>query len=48
MKKKVTIGLTVIACVALCATVWLRSAEVGNLPANPVKTSVNRSGDKTE
>ncbi|MFZ5944441.1 MAG: DUF6550 family protein [Bacillota bacterium] len=35
-----TAGIAVIACVALCATVWPRSAEVGDLPTEPVKTAV--------
>lgn len=39
MKKQIIIGITVVACVALCATVWLRDAEVGNLPAMPVKAA---------
>lgn len=30
-----------IACVALCAAVWPRSARDGDLPAVPVKTAVN-------
>ncbi len=41
MKKQIIIGITVAACVALCATVWLRDAEVGNLPAMPVKATVS-------
>lgn len=41
MKKQIIAGIAVIACVALCAAVWPRSAEVENLPAEPVKTAVN-------
>lgn len=40
MKKQTIAGIAVIACVALCAAVWPRSAEVGDLPAEPVKTTV--------
>ena len=40
MKKQILAGITVIACVALCAAVWPRSAEVEDLPAEPVKTAV--------
>ena len=40
MKKQIVAGITVIACVALCAAVWPRSAEVGNLPAEPIKAAV--------
>ncbi|OPY56599.1 MAG: hypothetical protein A4E55_02010 [Pelotomaculum sp. PtaU1.Bin035] len=32
MKKQMITGIAVIACVALCAAVWPRSAEVGDLP----------------
>lgn len=39
--KKITAGITIIACVALCAAVWQRSAEVGDLPAKPVKIAVS-------
>ena len=38
--KKITTGIAVIACVALCAAVWPRSAEVGDLPTEPVNTAV--------
>ena len=38
--KKITAGITVIACVALCAAVWPRIAEVGDLPVGQVKTAV--------
>lgn len=42
MKKQIIIvGISVIACVALCATVWQRNAEVGDLPAESVKTVVS-------
>lgn len=39
--KKIIPGLAVIACVALCAVVWPRSDEIGDLPAEPVKTAVS-------
>lgn len=38
---KIIAGITITACVALCAAVWPRSAEVGDLPAEPVKNAVN-------
>ena len=41
MKKLIIAGIAVIACVALCAAVWPRSAEVGVLPAEPVKIAVS-------
>lgn len=41
MKKQIIAGITVIACVALSAAVWLRNAEVGDLPADPAKTAVS-------
>jgi hypothetical protein len=41
MKKQIIAGITVIACVALCAAVWTQSAEVEELPAEPVKTAVS-------
>ncbi|MEL7565960.1 MAG: DUF6550 family protein [Dehalobacterium sp.] len=40
MKKQIIAGIVVIACVALCAAVWPRSAEVGDLPAEPEKAAV--------
>jgi len=40
MKKQIIIGIVVIACVTLCAAVWPRSTEVGDLPSDPVKTAV--------
>jgi len=40
MKKRITIGIGIIACVALCAAVWPLSAEVGDLPAEPEKAAV--------
>lgn len=40
MKKQIIAGIAVIACVALCAAVWPRSAEVEGLPAEPVKSTV--------
>lgn len=33
MKKQIIAGITVAACVALCAAVWLRSAEVDDIIA---------------
>lgn len=41
MKKQIIAGIVIIACVALCAAVWPRSAEVGDLPAEPVKPAVS-------
>lgn len=41
MRKQIIAVISIIACVALCAAVWPRSTEVGDLPAEPVKTSVN-------
>jgi len=41
MKKQIMARIAIIACVALCAAVWPRSAEVEDLPAEPVKTAVN-------
>lgn len=41
MKKLIPAGIAVIACVALCAAVWQRNAEVGDLPAEPVKAAVS-------
>lgn len=40
MKKQIIAGVTVTACVALCAAVWPRSAEVEGLPAEPAKAAV--------
>lgn len=40
MKKQITAGISVIACAAMCAAVWPRRAEVGDFPAEPVKTAV--------
>lgn len=41
MKKLIIAGITVIACVALCAAVWPRNAEAGDLPPETVKTAVS-------
>lgn len=41
MKKQITTGIAVIACVALCAALWPRSAEVGDLPAETVKAAAS-------
>ncbi len=41
MKKQIITGTGIISCVALCAAVWPRNAEVENLPAEPEKTTVN-------
>lgn|GEM_PF-567925 len=41
MKKLITAGIGIIACVALCAAVWPRSDEVENLPAEPVENAVS-------
>jgi hypothetical protein len=35
LKKQTIARIAVIACAALCASVWLRSAEVEGLPAEP-------------
>lgn len=40
MKKQMIAGISIIACVALCASVWPRSVEVGDLPTEPAKTAV--------
>lgn len=40
MKNKIITGIAVIAFVAMCAAVWTRSAEVGDLPAELVNTAV--------
>lgn len=41
MKKQIIAGIGIIACVVLCAAVWPRSAEVGDLPAKSVKAVVS-------
>ena len=41
MKKQIIAGIAVIACVAMCAAVWLRSAAVGDLPAEPSIPAAN-------
>lgn len=51
MKKQIIAGIAAIACIALCAAVWPRSAEVEELPAEPTTNAVNaeieaRSGEK--
>lgn len=38
--KKTIAGIGIIACVALCAAVCPRSAEVGDLPAEPINAAV--------
>lgn len=40
LKKQIIVGIAVIACAALCAVVWPRTAEVRDLPAEPVKAAV--------
>jgi hypothetical protein len=40
MEKRIITGIGIIACVALCAAVWPQRAEVGDLPAEPVKNAV--------
>ena len=40
MKKQIITGIGIIICVALCATMWPRSAEVEDLSAELVKTAV--------
>ncbi|MFA5637700.1 MAG: hypothetical protein WCY49_03340 [Anaerovoracaceae bacterium] len=44
-KKQIIAGIAITPCVALCAALWLRSARVEPLPAEPVKTAV---GDEIE
>ena len=39
MKKQIVIGIGIAACVTLCASVLPRNAEVGDLPAEPVKAA---------
>jgi hypothetical protein len=39
--KKITAGIGITTCVALCAAVWLLRSQVGDLAAEPLKTSVN-------
>lgn len=41
MKKQIIAGIIAITCVALCAAVWLRSAEVEDLPAEPIKNALS-------
>lgn len=41
MKKLIIVRIGIIVCVALCATVWPQSANVEDLPAVLLKTSVN-------
>lgn len=41
MKKLIIAGMSIIACAASCAAVWPRSAEVGDLPVEPVKSAVS-------
>jgi hypothetical protein len=40
MKKQIVTGIAIIACVALCAAVWPRNAEVEDLPAELIKPAV--------
>lgn len=40
MKKHIITGIAIIACVALCAAVWPRNAEVEDLPAELIKPAV--------
>ena len=41
MKKQIFIGIAIIACIALCAAVWPRSAVVEDLPAESIKLAIN-------
>lgn len=41
IKKQIIAGIVAIAYVALCAAVWPRNAEIGDLPAEPLKTAVS-------
>lgn len=48
MKKQIIAAntvITVIACVALCAAVWPRSAEDGDLSAEPAKSTVTAENE---
>lgn len=47
MKKLIITGIAIIACIALCASVWPWSAEVKDLSAEAVKTAVT-AGIKME
>lgn len=40
MKKQIIAGMGIVACAVLCAAVWPRSAEVGDLPAKQLKAAV--------
>ncbi len=40
MKKQIIAGMGIVACAALCAAVWPRSAEVEDLPAKQLKAAV--------
>lgn len=40
MKKQIIAGITIIACVALYAALWPRSAKVEDLTAKPIKAAV--------
>ena len=41
MRNQIIAGIGIIACVALCAAVLPRSAEVEDLPAEPIKNAVS-------
>lgn len=41
MKKQIIAGIIAITCVALCVAVWPRSAEVEDLPAEPIKNALS-------
>lgn len=41
MKKQIAIEIGIIACAALYAAVWPRSAKDGKVPAEPLKPAVN-------
>lgn len=45
MKKLITVGIGIIACVAMYAAVWPLSAEIGDLLAEPSKTAVNAESE---
>lgn len=38
--RKIITSIVLTACVALCAAVWPRSAEVGDLPTEPIKAAI--------
>ncbi len=41
MRKQIFTVIGIIACVGLCANLWQLSAEVEELPAEPIKNAVS-------